>query len=443
METIYKRSQMQKKNKGELVELAKSKAGYDPKVHKDRDSCINFLAGGKLKKTEKDMLRQKCEQYSDFRKSIHGLTKTSMKEFLAKKDPENATITPPSSSSPSVVVASAAAAAVEEGNAVVMKRKKKVLTLPKTKAELLNMTYPDMRKLATMEGWDNKNKSDRDTVREFLMKRIEEHRESSSQEEGGAAPTVEEEEEVIEFTEWPVPESVLNQLHSKKAIEKVLYDHGIREGKFLRGKREELKALLRKNRCDADNFTCSPNEYCDLRNNLCLDRPVPKNPSSGMAFYDRVNKWFYGKKEAIDAIKATLMGDPPTSTAPGERIIPLPILTDQETKEEQEEVKEAEEEDYEVVDSELPNQQQQQQQQEQQQQQQQEQQQQQQQQQQPQQHQPQQQQQQQQQREEGISPININNLLTKPSEQAIRTAILTCLGLYDDISPDDEIISEL
>ena len=41
-----------------------------------------------------------------------------------------------------------------------------------------------------------------------------------------------------------------------------------------------------------------------------------------------------------------------------------------------------------------------------------------------------------------ISPININSLLEKAStEEEIRKAILNCLGLYDDISSNDELLN--
>lgn len=43
--------------------------------------------------------------------------------------------------------------------------------------------------------------------------------------------------------------------------------------------------------------------------------------------------------------------------------------------------------------------------------------------------------------EEGLSPININRLLDQSSEKEIRKAILNCLGLYNDIDPNDEIVS--
>jgi hypothetical protein len=45
-------------------------------------------------------------------------------------------------------------------------------------------------------------------------------------------------------------------------------------------------------------------------------------------------------------------------------------------------------------------------------------------------------------KDSGISPININSLLEKPSSEIeIRKAILNCLGLYNEIGPNDELLS--
>lgn len=168
---------------------------------------------------------------------------------------------------------------------------------------------------------------------------------------------------------------------TEKQIEAVLAKHKITKG-LPRGK-ESKKKLFTKKRCTGDVNPCSEEELCDLNINLCVDKTEKVNNANKMDKEMINGKSYYGTAEARALVKDALLApvSPPIGGGVEEskREAPsLPVL----------------EEHQEVVE-----------------------------------------------KPDVISPININRLLDKSSEEDIRKTILNCLGLYHEIiNPNDEIV---
>jgi len=350
------------KGKKELLELAKSRPGYDPKVHKKVEDLKKFLVPDlrSKKKTKKDELIQQASQYPDFRRSTHGKNIATIEAFLASKR---------DGAAPAVVIA-AAAAAVDQGRDY-------------TRQDIERMKFTDLKKLARKHGWTEKTGKRPDFLA-FLLPRFPEKAGSEGRlaiVEEVDAPEIPEE---VDLEEWPIPPEVVER-HSKtiEALKQLLALKGIREG--LPRSKKEILELLKKSRCDAGRFDCEDSEFCDLRNRLCRDLSILRDQNGeitklakGLKYFDEKNQRFYGDKNSIEKVRLALRTPPPGEVEEKEdeevEDVLLPVIIQKEPTPDK------------------------------------------------------------------LSPININNLLEKPSENEIRKAILHCLGLYNDLDPNDEII---
>jgi hypothetical protein len=228
-----------------------------------------------------------------------------------------------------------------------------------------------------------------------------------------------------EIEAWPVPEAILKKKYNTvEKMKELLKKMGIT--KALPKKKDDIKALFSKKRCSETNFSCSEAEFCDLRNQLCrelsliIDESGKHKKFEGEMDVVFADGTFYGPKHIIAKIRAaweegkaglkplTPPPQPPKTPSP---VVPPPVKTPSppvvisegvyQTKMNppplvQEPIP-ASVSSIESVVSEG--------------------------------------------KDSGISPININLLLEKPtSEIEIRKAILNCLGLYQDINPNDEIL---
>lgn len=343
------------KGKKELIELAKSRPGYDPKIHKKIDDLKKFLVPDlrSKKKTKKDELIQQASQYPDFRRSTHGKNIATIEAFLASKR----------DGAPAVVVV----AAVDQERDY-------------TREDIERMKFTDLKKLARKHGWTEKTGKRSDFLA-FLLPRFPQKAGSE-----GRLAIVEEVDtpEIpgeVDLEEWPIPLEIVEK-HSKtiEALKQLLALKGIREG--LPRSKKEILELLKKSRCDVGRFDCEDTEFCDLRNRLCRDLNILRDQNGeitklakGLKYFDEKNQRFYGDKNSIEKIRLALRTPPPEveEKEPEEDLL-LPVIIQKEPTSDK------------------------------------------------------------------LSPININNLLEKPSENEIRKAILHCLGLYNDLDPNDEII---
>ena len=361
---------LKNKLKTELVQIAKTRQGYKPKEHSKKDELIAFILNKEItiKRTKRDELLDRASKYIDFRKSVHGTSIAKLEAFLATKQ---GTTAPPAPDTADVVV--------------VQKQKEQ---------DISKMKYNDLRKLAKEHGWTKRTGTKNELI-EFIKAKMAG---TAAAPEGRLTETpavvvaAEVREEEIE--EWPINAETLKK-HSKTVddLKKLLKAKGIATG--LPRTKKEILDLFKKSRCSFKNFTCSEDEFCDLRNNLCRELNILRNKdkeikklAKGLVYIDEEKGRFYGTPEAIAKVREALLHPQTTTTV----VVEEPPVV-QEEKKEEEEI---------IVQPPPPAIQQQQ--------------------------------------EEGISPININRLLDKPDENEIRRAILHCLGLYHDIDPNDEII---
>lgn len=332
----YTEKDLKKKLKAELEGLAKKMDGYNPKLHKKKEDLVAFLLKKEVKPSKKDVLLEKALGYADFKKKVHGTSVAKLEAFLASK---------------------------ESGGVVVEKEQE---------TDLTKLKLQDLRKIAKTHGWNKRTGTKMELIA-FIRSKTE-----------GVAPegrliqnVVETEVAEPEIEEWPVSAEVLAR-HSNtvESLKKLLKAKGIATG--LPRTKKEILELFNRSRCSFKDFTCSGDEFCDLRNNLCRGLNILRNKdkeikklAKGLVYIDEERGRFYGTPDAIARVRQMLV------SPIGEDVV--------EIVEEKQKEKEKEE-------------------------------------------------------EEGVSPININRLLDKPSENEIRRAILHCLGLYHDVDPNDEII---
>jgi len=267
-----------------------------------------------------------------------------------------------------------------------------------TREEVLAMKAVDLKKLAKKHGRKDRTGTKKELL-EFLLPfypavAVEEDVVEVVAPVAAAAATVAQVK--TEISDWPVSADILKK--NEKSIEKLvalLKTYGIETG--LPRKRSEIMELFKKRRCSPDNFSCSDAEFCDLRNQLCRDLSLLKKKDSddmrkfanGMAYYDEAGKRFYGTEESLAIVREALVSPPPPPPSPPAVVIATPSPASSITT------------DVSSLPSPEPEKK----------------------------------------KEDGISPININRLLDKSSEDDIRKTILNCLGLYHDIvNPNDEII---
>jgi len=268
-----------------------------------------------------------------------------------------------------------------------------------TREEVLAMKAVDLKKLAKKHG-----RKDRTGTKKELLEFLLPFYPAAAAEEdvvevvASVTPAAAAVAQVkTEISDWPVSADILKR--NEKSIEKLvalLRTYGIETG--LPRKRSEIMELFKKRRCSPDNFSCSDAEFCDLRNQLCRDLSLLKKKDSddmrkfanGMAYYDEAGKRFYGTEESLAIVREALVSPPPPPPpSPSAVVIATPSPASSITT------------DVSSLPSPEPEKK----------------------------------------KEDGISPININRLLDKSSEDDIRKTILNCLGLYHDIvNPNDEII---
>lgn len=363
----YTEKDLKNKLKPQLVEIAKKMPGYMPKTHNKKDVLIAFILKKdiEIKPTKKELLMEKASKYVDFKKTVHGASVAKLEAFLASKTTGTTT------------------APIKE------KEKEKV-----DGDGLTKLPFNDVRKLAKTHGWTKRTGTKKELIAFIKSKTTG----TTTEIEGRLtekvvvpAPATVIEEDTIE--EWPISPEVLAK-HSKTVedLKKLLKAKGVSIG--LPRTKKEILELFNRSRCSFKNFTCSSDEFCDLRNNLCRELNILRNKdkeikrlAKGLVYIDEEKGRFYGTPEAIARVREALIHPPvQEKEAPvivkekeEEIIVPVPAPPTPPAVQKEED-------------------------------------------------------------DEGISPININRLLDKPDENEIRRAILHCLGLYHDINPNDEII---
>jgi len=376
----YTEKDLKKKLKTELVEIAKAMPGFKAKTHNKKEILIAFILRKEvadIPKTKKELLLEKASKYVDFKKTVHGTSVAKLEAFLKSKEDSNS------------------------GSGVVEKEKQKVdvvaTTSTTTEPDLTKLTVNELRKIAKKYGWTKRTGKKPELI-EFIKtaKRagnVPQGRLVEAEVVVAPPPVMDVRDEDIE--EWPISADILAK-HAKTVddLKKLLNAKGIAIG--LPRTKKELLELFQKSRCSFKDFTCSKDEFCDLRNNLCRELNILRNKdkeikklAKGLVYIDEEKGRFYGTPDAIAKVRQALLHPVATQQAPAPAIAATPaIAVQEETKQE-------------VIVPPSP---------------------------------------QQQEQEEGISPININRLLDKPNENEIRRAILHCLGLYHDTDPNDEII---
>jgi hypothetical protein len=264
--------------------------------------------------------------------------------------------------------------------------------------DLGTMPYHDLLRLAKKDGYAGKDKK-RPALMAFLEPRYDPKnadvpgRLALPSPAAGEKPPKEARDQLLE---WPVSEETLKK-HSGtvESLKALLAAKGIRVG--LPRTKDEIRALFHKSRCSPAEFSCSDTEFCDLRNKLCRDLNIlhdknneVKKFAKGFIYYDEEGRRFYGTPDAIAKVRAALAGSPPREEDDGDAEVVVAVK-DAAVIQQQ---KQPHAKSPSPVDD-----------------------------------------------EEGISPININRLLDQSSEKEIRKAILNCLGLYNDIDPNDEIVT--
>jgi hypothetical protein len=252
--------------------------------------------------------------------------------------------------------------------------------------DLSKLSLQELRKMAKTHGW-NKRTGTKVELVAFLRDKMQGRAVPEGRLADSAVAVVETEAVEGDLEEWPVRPEVLAK-HSKTVddLKRLLKAKGVAVG--LPRTKKEILELFQKSRCSFKDFACSDTEFCDLRNNLCRGLNILRNKDNeikklakGLVYLDEEKGRFYGTPEAIARVRQLLVPEIGTTTT-----TPPPVATQVVVQEETKQEKPHDEE------------------------------------------------------QEGISPININRLLDKPSENEIRRAILHCLGLYHDIDPNDEII---
>lgn len=367
-----------KMKKNELIDVAKTRPGYDPQRHTTMSKLRAFLLGADVPENKKDVLLNRAKVFPDFVKSRHGRTIKALEDFLKSK----------------------------EGHGIVEKQAVVAAAEPRmTRKAFSELDYNDLWKLAKKHGYtDTKNRKG-DVLRAFLEQRLE----FVSDEPVGrlvVPPAAGEKTAPEQLMEWPVPADVLKK-HSATiaSLKKLLNVYGVNVA--IPRTKKEIVDLFAKSRCSPSSFTCSDDEFCDLRNSLCRDLKIIRNENNefirfakGFTFFDENNRRFYGTKDAIQKIRTALLEQPatppPAPPAPVQKQSQsTPYATPQATPPATPPAQPAQVSVVRSVSEE----------------------------------------------KDGISPININHLLNQHSEKDMRKAILNILGLYNDIDPNDEIVS--
>lgn len=267
--------------------------------------------------------------------------------------------------------------------------KEKTIVAPPTisnKSDLLKLNFTHLKNLAKKHGYKITRTVKKPELIEFLVPFYSDKTPPATAAAASIPAVVEIVEKEEEMVDWPIPADVLaKNARTVDALKKLLKSKGIETG--LPRTKDEILALFKKSRCSFKDFTCSENDFCDLRNNLCRDLGILRNKDNeikklakGLVYIDEASGRFYGTPEAIAKVRTAFLNPIEAEVVVQTEAQKTPVAaTAHRTASSQ-------------------------------------------------------------QQEEGISPININRLLDKPSENDIRKAILHCLGLYQDIDPNDEII---
>lgn len=353
----YTEKDLKKKLKSDLERIAKTMEGFNPKLHKKKEDLIALILKKERKPSKKEDLMERASKYADFKKKINGGSVAKLEAFLASKEAATTTTT-------------------------IAKEEQK-----EEKPDLMKLSLQELRKKAKSLGWVKRTGTKTELIA-FIRGKTEG---GVIVPEGRLTEKVVVEKamdvETVDMEEWPVSPEILAK-HSKTVddLKKLLKAKGIAVG--LPRTKKEILELFQRSRCSFKNFTCSEDEFCDLRNNICRELNILRNKDNeikklakGLVYIDNEKGRFYGTPDAIAKVRQMFARPLPEEV---EEVVSVSVPTTTPVK--VEEVVIAQEKDV------------------------------------------------------GISPININRLLDKPSENEIRRAILHCLGLYHDIDPNDEII---
>lgn len=366
---------LKKKLKNELVAIAKTVAGFNANIHKKKEDLISFLLKREIKPSKRDELMEKASKFVDFKKSVHGASIAKLEAFLKSKEKT-----------------------VEKESVVGIKEKVVVVEKRLEQTDLNKLSYMDIRRKAKAHGWNK-----RTGTRKELIAFIKSKTEKIVQEEKRLPVVVEKEkvEEEVDIEDWPISDEIMKK-HGKTVddLKKLLKAKGIATG--LPRTKKEILELFKHSRCSFKNFSCSEEEFCDLRNNLCRELNILRDKDNaikklakGLIYIDEEKGRFYGTPDAIAKVREALLRPVQEEIIIEKEKVIEPvkekIVVEGGVFEQKGVAKEK------IVEQE-------------------------------------------QKEEQGISPININRLLDKPSENEIRRAILHCLGLYHDIDPNDEVI---
>lgn len=352
----YTEKDLKKKLKSDLERIAKTMEGFNPKLHKKKEDLIALILKKERKLSKKENLLERASKYVDFKKKIHGASVAKLEAFLASKETTTTTTIAKEEETP----------------------------------DLMKLSLQELRKKAKSLGWIKRTGTKTELVA-FIKDKMEGGviaPEGRLTEKVVAEKTMEVEN--VDMEEWPVSPELLAK-HSKTVdeLKKLLKAKGIAVG--LPRTKKEILELFQRSRCSFKNFTCSEDEFCDLRNNICRELNILRNKdkeikklAKGLVYIDEETGRFYGTPDAIAKVRQMFARPLP------EEVEEVSVSTTITPVKEEMVITQAQEKAQE--------------------------------------------------KDVGISPININRLLDKPSENEIRRAILHCLGLYHDIDPNDEII---
>lgn len=229
----------------------------------------------------KDLLVM-ARTFPTFKTSLHGKTKTAVLAFLRSVIPHGAQPPVPpveSHTRPSDVNDSI-------GTILENVRARKI-------------TRPTLLSFARKHGWTHGKKGTVDELVAFLQSIINQQGRDQQPPRVVVVETLD-----VQPAEWPVEDlNTLSDL-SIKELKDILKGYRISEA--LPTKKKDILRLFQKKRCDPTHLTtCSTNEICDLRNELCRDDL--KTRSTSLREYVFEGRRFWGSSEIIEEIKRAVV----------------------------------------------------------------------------------------------------------------------------------------
>lgn len=418
----YTQEQLEKYTNKQLVEIAEKKCSFLKKsALKKSADIIKFILNPPSDKelfqnASMVKLKELGKKHSGFKASDYAKSSSKDKliEFLISKGEKACKTTTAVATTTTTPVAAAPVVAEKTAVRRAKKRGRPAQVLEGlTKEDIHKMAgkngnYPRLKRIAADHNWNGTSWKKAELVK-FLLPFFPD---APSVEATGRLDVVaggeeekKEEEAELDLLEFPVSDEIIAKYSGTvDSLKELLRRNGITTA--LPRKKDDLISFFKKRRCSDKEFNCNDTEFCDLRNKLCNDLKIlhkgDKFPhlANGLGYLsDEGHGRFVGTKEAIAILQKAFAVPPPMEEEEEDVEIVEVVPTQKQpslvpVKQEQ---KAADTPPPPPV-SASP------------------------------------------QDETGISPININRLLDKPSENEIRKAILHCLGLYHDIDKNDEII---